>query len=114
MPTPIEVKVPDLGDFKDIEVIEVLVKPGDVLKAEQSLIVLESDKATMEVPTTVAGVIKEMKVKLGDKVSEGSVILTLDAAAQSVSPAPAVASPGAKQDAPSRPSPAPRCRSAKR
>ncbi len=72
---PIEIKVPDIGDFKDIEVIEVLVKPGDSVKAEQSLIVLESDKATMDVPTEVAGIVKELKVKLGDKVSQGSLIL---------------------------------------
>ena len=107
MSNPIEIKVPDIGDFKDIEVIEVLVKPGDVLKAEQSLIVLESDKATMDVPTEVAGIVKELKVKLGDKVSQGSLILMLEATAQAASPAPMVASPGAKQDAPSRPSPAP-------
>ena len=107
MSNPIEIKVPDIGDFKDIEVIEVLVKPGDVLKAEQSLIVLESDKATMEVPTEVAGVVNEMKVKLGDKVSQGSVILLLDAAGQIASPAPSVASPGTKHDAPPQAPPAP-------
>lgn len=100
MPSPIEIKVPDIGDFKDVEIIEVLVKPGDTLEAEQSLIVLESDKATIEVPTTVAGIVKELKVKLGDKVSQGSLILTLDAATQTANPAPAVASPAVKQDAP--------------
>ncbi len=109
MPTPIEIKVPDIGDFKDIEVIEVLVKPGDVLKAEQSLIVLESDKATMDVPTEVAGIVKELKVKLGDKVSQGSLILTLEASAQTASPAPASAkaSPEARQDAPPQAPPSP-------
>src|SRR5438034_947321 len=76
----IEVKVPDIGDFKDVPVIEVLVKPGDAVKAEDSLVTLESDKATMDVPSPSAGTVKELKVKLGDKVSEGSVILTLDAA----------------------------------
>ena len=94
MPTPIEIKVPDIGDFKDIEVIEILVKPGDTVKAEQSLIVLESDKATMDVPTEVAGIVKELKVKLADKVSQGTLILTLEATAQAASPAPAIASPG--------------------
>ena len=119
MPTPIEIKVPDIGDFKDIEVIEILVKPGDTVKAEQSLIVLESDKATMDVPTEVAGIVKELKVKLGDKVSQGSLILTLEATAQAASPAPAIASPGrggglalghlgpAKQDAPLQAPPVP-------
>ena len=102
MSNPIEIKVPDIGDFKDIEVIEVLVKPGDTVKAEQSLIVLESDKATMDVPTEVAGIVKELKVKLGDKVSQGSLILTLEASGQAASPAPApaTASPGINNDAP--------------
>ena len=77
----IEVKVPDIGDFTDVPVIEVFVKPGDAVKAEDSLVTLESDKATMDVPAPSAGVVKELKVKLGDKVSEGTVILTLDSAA---------------------------------
>ena len=77
----IEVKVPDIGDFKDVPVIEVLVKPGDTVKTEQSLVTLESDKATMDVPSPVDGVVKELKVKVGDKVSEGSVILTVEAEA---------------------------------
>ncbi len=76
----IEVKVPDIGDFKDVPVIEVFVKPGDAVKAEDSLVTLESDKATMDVPAPSAGTVKELKVKLGDKVSEGSVILTLETA----------------------------------
>ena len=80
----IEVKVPDIGDFKDIPVIDIMVKPGDSVKAEDSLVTLESDKATMDVPAPFAGKVKEIKVKMGDKVSEGSVILTL------VSDAPAV------------------------
>ncbi|TMH06549.1 MAG: biotin/lipoyl-binding protein, partial [Betaproteobacteria bacterium] len=75
----IEVKVPDIGDFKDVPVIELLVKPGDSVKAEDSLVTLESDKATMDVPSPSAGKVKDLKVKLGDKVSEGSVLLTLDA-----------------------------------
>jgi dihydrolipoamide dehydrogenase len=73
-----EVKVPDIGDFKDVEVIEVLVKPGDTVAKEQSLISLESDKATMEIPSPAAGVVKELKVKVGDKVSQGTAILTVD------------------------------------
>jgi pyruvate/2-oxoglutarate dehydrogenase complex dihydrolipoamide acyltransferase (E2) component len=73
-----EVKVPDIGDFKDIPVIEVLVKPGDKVRAEDALVTLESDKATMDVPAPSAGTVKELKVKVGDKVSEGSVILLLD------------------------------------
>src|SRR5882672_1463782 len=76
-----EVKVPDIGDFKNIEVIEVLVKPGDTVAKEQSLITLESDKATMEIPSPGAGKVQAIKVKVGDKVSQGSTILVLDAAA---------------------------------
>ena len=74
----VEVKVPDIGDFKEVEVIEVLVKPGDTIQAEQSLVTVESDKASMEIPSSAAGVIKEMRVKLGDKVSEGSPLLVLE------------------------------------
>jgi len=78
----IDIKVPDIGDFKDVAVIEVLVKAGERIKAEQSLITVESDKASMEIPSSAAGVVKELKVKLGDTVSEGSVILALEADAQ--------------------------------
>ncbi|MBS1248109.1 MAG: branched-chain alpha-keto acid dehydrogenase subunit [Proteobacteria bacterium] len=96
----IEVKVPDIGNFSDVPVIEVLVKPGDAIKAEDALITLESDKATMDVPSPAAGTVKEIKVKIGDKVSEGSLVLLLDSAAAgaaapamlSVSPPPAAAS----------------------
>ncbi len=77
----IEVKVPDIGDFKDVPVIEILVQPGDRVEKEDSLVTLESDKATMDVPSPEAGTIKELKVQVDDKVSEGSLILTLDAAA---------------------------------
>ena len=87
----VEVKVPDIGDFTDIPVIEILVKPGDTIKKEDSLISLESDKATMEVPSTHAGVVKELKVKLGDKVSMGSVVLVLEEAVAAAVPAVAVA-----------------------
>ena len=75
----IEVKVPDIGDFKEVEVIEVLVKPGDRVEVEQSLITVESDKASMEIPSSSAGVVKALKVNIGDKVAEGSAILELDA-----------------------------------
>ena len=76
----IEVKVPDIGDFKDVEVIELLVQPGDAVAKEQSLVTLESDKATMEIPSPEPGVVKELRIKLGDKVSEGSPILVLEPA----------------------------------
>ena len=74
----VEVRVPDIGDFKDVEVIEILVKPGDTVAKEQSLISLESDKAAMEIPAPEAGVVKELVIKLGDKVSQGAVILKLE------------------------------------
>jgi dihydrolipoamide dehydrogenase len=88
MATLVEVKVPDIGDFKDIPIIEVFVKAGDTVKAEDPLISLESDKATMDVPSPVDGVVKSIKVKLGDKVSEGSLILTVDADAAPAGVAP--------------------------
>ena len=88
MATIIEVKVPDIGDFKDVPVIEVLVKPGDKIKPEDSLVTLESDKATMEVPSPLDGVVKEIKVKAGDKVSEGSLLLTVEAEAGPAGVAP--------------------------
>lgn len=88
----IEVKVPDIGDFKEVEVIELLVKPGDTVQAEQSLITVESDKASMEIPSSAAGVVKELKVKLGDKVAEGSLVLLLEVSDAASAPAPAPAS----------------------
>jgi len=81
-----EVKVPDIGDFAEVAVIELLVKPGDTVAAEQSLITVESDKASMEIPSSTAGVVKELRVKLGDKVSEGSVVLVLDALGAATDP----------------------------
>src|SRR5580765_6988462 len=81
-----EVKVPDIGDFKSVEVIEVLVKPGDKVAKEQSLITLESDKATMEIPSPGEGVVQAIKVKVGDKVSQGSPILLLESSEKSSSP----------------------------
>lgn len=111
MANTIEVKVPDIGDFKDIAVIEVLVKPGDTVKKEDSLVSLESDKATMEIPSSHAGVVKSIAVKVGDKVSEGSLVLTLDLAEAAA--AVAVAAPTPNSPAPtaaaaaSTPAPAP-------
>jgi pyruvate dehydrogenase E2 component (dihydrolipoyllysine-residue acetyltransferase) len=112
MSNVIEVKVPDIGDFKDVPVIEVLVKPGDKVKPEDPLVTLESDKATMEVPSPAAGVVKELKLKVGDKVSKGMAVLTLegDAAgttaqeAQAASASAAV--PKATPQAPVAPPPA--------
>jgi pyruvate dehydrogenase E2 component (dihydrolipoamide acetyltransferase) len=114
MPQTVEVKVPDIGDFTDVPVIEVLVKAGDSVKAEDSLVTLESDKATMDVPSPSAGVVKDVKVKLGDKVSEGSVIVTLEAEAATGAkgasppqPAPAAAAASASAAATSPAPPAP-------
>ena len=77
----VEVKVPDIGDFQDVPVIEVLVKPGDSVKPEDPLVTLESDKATMDVPSPAAGTVKAIATRVGDKVSEGSVLMTLDSGA---------------------------------
>ena len=90
-----EIKVPDIGNYTNIPVIEVLVKPGDTVAKEQGLVTLESDKATMEVPSSVAGVVKEVKVKVGDEVSEGAVVAIIEseAAASAPAPAPAAAKP---------------------
>jgi len=89
----VEVKVPDIGDFKDVPVIELLVKPGDAVALDDALLTLESDKATMDVPSPAAGVIKEMKVKAGDKVSEGTLVLTLEPSAEAPAPQPTPAAP---------------------
>ena len=99
MPT-IEIKVPDIGDFAEVTVIELMVAPGDTIKPEQSLITVESDKASMEIPASHGGVVKELKVKLGDKVKEGSVVLLLEAAGAVASNAPAAPSPAAATAAP--------------
>ncbi len=101
----VEVRVPDIGDFQDVEVIELLVKPGDAIAVDQSLITVESDKASMEIPSAAAGIVRELKLKIGDKVSKGSLVLLLEptaaaatAAAVAADPAvankPAVAKPG--------------------
>ncbi|MGP1677787.1 MAG: dihydrolipoyl dehydrogenase [Burkholderiales bacterium] len=87
----VEIKVPDIGDFKDIDVIEVLVKPGDAVEKETSLITVESDKATMEIPSPAAGVVRELKLKVGDKVSEGTLIMLLEPAAGAAAAAPQTA-----------------------
>jgi dihydrolipoamide dehydrogenase len=100
----IEVKVPDIGDFKDVPVIEVLVKPGDAVKPEDPLVTLESDKATMDVPSPAAGKVAAIKVKVGDKVGEGSVILTLESEGAGAQPAKAAAP--AAPAAPAKPAPA--------
>jgi pyruvate dehydrogenase E2 component (dihydrolipoamide acetyltransferase) len=99
----VEIRVPDIGDFKEVEVIEVLVKPGDTIKPEQSLITVESDKASMEIPSSAAGTVKEMKLRLGDKISEGSVILVLEAGEGAPSSAPSGASEGKAPAAPAAP-----------
>ncbi|MDP9125759.1 MAG: dihydrolipoamide acetyltransferase, partial [Pseudomonadota bacterium] len=83
----VEVKVPDIGDFKDVQIIELLVKPGDTVKAEQSLVTVESDKASMEIPSSTAGVVKELKVALGDKINEGTLLLLLETGAAAAPPA---------------------------
>ena len=102
----IEVKVPDIGDFKEVGVIEVLVAPGDRVEKETSLITVESDKATMEIPSPTAGVVKEIRIKLGDKVTEGSLILILEEASDSAASARAPATPAPAPAAPAAPAPA--------
>lgn len=105
----VDIKVPDIGDFDEVAVIELLVKPGDTVKAEQSLITVESDKASMEIPSSHAGVVKELKVKMGDKVKEGSLVLVLEASdgagAAAATPAPAAVAPPAASVPASVPSP---------
>ena len=88
-----EVQVPDIGDFASVDVTEILVKPGDAVKPEQSLITVESDKASMEIPSPAAGVVKELRVKVGDKVSEGSLVLLMELDADGATAAPAVSAP---------------------
>ena len=102
MSQAIEVKVPDIGDYTDIPVIEVLVKVGDTVEKEQSLVTLESDKATMDVPSSAAGVVKEVKVKVGDNVSEGALIVVLEAAESGAAAASTAAEAPAKAEAPAQ------------
>jgi len=108
MSKTLEVKVPDIGDFDDVPVIEVLVKPGDVVQPEDSLVTLESDKATMDVPSPAAGTVKDVKLKVGDKVAQGTLVLILEVSEAAAKPAAAVASaPGATKKAAPTPMPAP-------
>ena len=100
----LEIKVPDIGDYQDVPVIEVHIKPGDRVEKEQSLITLESDKATMDVPSSHAGVVKEVKVKVGDNISEGGVVLLLEAS-DAVASAPAASAAPPAQVAPAAPAP---------
>ncbi|TAM32584.1 MAG: dihydrolipoyl dehydrogenase [Paraburkholderia sp.] len=100
----VEVKVPDIGDFKEVDVIEVNIKAGDVIEKEQALLALESDKATMEVPSDVAGTVKEVKLKPGDKVAQGTVIALVEVSAAAAAPASA---PAPKAEAPKAAAPAP-------
>src|SRR6266404_2643162 len=104
----IDVKVPDIGDFKDVPVIEIFVKPGDVVKAEDPLVALESDKATMEVPSPLGGTVQSVNVKVGDKVSEGAMVLTLSTGGVAVA-APGTPAPPASASSvsPSPPTPLP-------
>ena len=108
---PVEIEVPDIGDFKEVEVIEVMVAVGDTIKAEQSLITVESDKASMEIPASQGGVVKEVKVKVGDKVAKGSVVVVVEgaapAAAAPAAKAEAAPAPAAKAEAAPAPAPAP-------
>ncbi|MET0333314.1 MAG: biotin/lipoyl-containing protein, partial [Rhizobacter sp.] len=111
----VEIQVPDIGDFDEVSVIEVLVKPGDTVKAEQSLITVESDKASMEIPSSSAGVVKDIKVKLGDKVKQGSVIVVVEGeggAAAPAAPAPAASAPAPAPASAPAASPAPAAASA--
>src|SRR5476649_2665621 len=98
----VEVKVPDIGDFKEVEVIELMIKVGDTIKVDQSLITVESDKASIEIPSSHAGVVKEIKIKVGDKVAEGGLLLLLEAEGGAAAPAaaPAAAAPAAAAPAP--------------
>ncbi|MBW6494408.1 MAG: dihydrolipoyl dehydrogenase [Burkholderiaceae bacterium] len=102
MAQTVEVKVPDIGDFKDVEIIELLVKPGDPVALEQSLVTVESDKASMEIPSSAAGVVRELRVKLGDKISEGVVLLVLEGGAEqpAAAPAPAPSAPAPSASVP--------------
>ena len=102
-----EIKVPDIGDFAEVGVIELLVKPGDTVTVEQSLITVESDKASMEIPSSHAGVVKELKVAVGDKIKEGSLVLLLETAGEAAAPAPAAAAPASAPAAAAAPAPAP-------
>ncbi|MFP3744384.1 dihydrolipoyllysine-residue acetyltransferase [Achromobacter sp. SIMBA_011] len=104
---PVEIEVPDIGDFKEVEVIEVMVAVGDTIKAEQSLITVESDKASMEIPASQGGVVKEVKVKVGDKVAKGSVVVVVEGSAPAAAPAAKAEAAPAKAEAPAAKAEAP-------
>ena len=104
----IDIKVPDIGDFAEVTVIELMVNAGDTVKPEQSLITVESDKASMEIPSSHGGVVKELKVKLGDKVKEGSLVLVLEAVADAIDLPVPTAAPATRHRA-SRTSRCPGC-----
>ena len=112
----VEVRVPDIGDFKDVAVIEVFVQPGDTIKVEQSLITVESDKASMEIPSSAAGVLKELKVKLGDKINQGDLLAIVEGAgaapAPTPAPAPAPAAAPSGSESKQAPAPAPQAQAA--
>uniref|UniRef100_UPI0031F2FD33 biotin/lipoyl-containing protein n=1 Tax=Stenotrophomonas sp. PS02297 TaxID=2991423 RepID=UPI0031F2FD33 len=105
MANTIEIKVPDIGDYSAVPVIEILVAVGDTVAKDQGLVTLESDKATLEVPSSAAGVVKEIKVKLDDKLSEGDVVVVLEAegAAAAAAPVPAATAPAAQPAAAAAP-----------
>ena len=114
MAQQVEVKVPDIGDFKDVAVIEVMVKVGETIAVDTGLVMVESDKASMEIPSSHAGVVKEIKVKVNDKVSEGSVLLVVEAAGAAVAPAaPAKLLPRPRRPRRPRRSPTPRATAAR-
>jgi pyruvate dehydrogenase E2 component (dihydrolipoamide acetyltransferase) len=98
MSTLIDIKVPDIGDFSDVPIIDIFVKPGDAVAKDDALVTLESDKATMDVPATAAGVVKEVLVKLGDRVSEGSLLIRVESGAQVTAPSPATPAPRAADE----------------
>ncbi len=104
---PVEIEVPDIGDFKEVEVIEVMVAVGDTIKAEQSLITVESDKASMEIPASQGGVVKEVKVKVGDKVAKGSIVVVVEGSAPAAAPAAKAEAAPAKEQAPAAKAEAP-------
>ena len=108
MPQTLEIKIPDIGDFQEVTVIEVLVKPGDRVQVEDSLITLESDKATMDVPSPSAGTVTEVKVKVGDKVAEGALVLTLEPSTGVTPMARSAAAESAKATPAAAPEPGPR------
>jgi pyruvate dehydrogenase E2 component (dihydrolipoamide acetyltransferase) len=95
----IEIHVPDIGDYSDVPVIEVLDKVGDAIEKEQSVVTLESDKATMDVPSSHAGIVKEIKVKVGDLISEGALVLVVESSDAAATPAPVASAPAAPKAA---------------